>query len=153
MFTCTLMRFRQSRRAPAKHVSGTDEGLRSSYAGFVHEVLRPTRSGCDAARVEAGARSDPYSDRGDDSQDQAVRPGYPEDDLDGVCRDPGHEDDSWSRPHHRSYLRSDSRRQGAIRSKSRCGCYLGLHQNAASQANAIRNSASPRQATPIFEAY
>ncbi len=31
------------------------------------------------------------------------------------------------------------------------GCYLGLQPNAASQANAIRNSGSPRQATPIFE--
>jgi transposase len=73
---------------------------------------------CYAARAGTGARSCAPADRGDDSEDQAVRPADPATRPDRVPGDAGTAEGSWRRPPHRLDLRTDARQQGTVRTKS-----------------------------------
>jgi len=118
--------------------SWSDEVVRLPYACLRHNVLRPAQSGRYAARTGTGARSGAPADRGDDSQDQAVRPADPATRPDRVSGDTGAAEGSRRRPPHRVDLRANARQQGAVRTKSRCGLLPGL----ATAAKSVRRSRS-----------
>jgi len=64
-----------------------------------------------------GAWSGTPADRGDDHQDQAVRPADPAARANRVSRDTGAAEGSRRRPSHRPDLRANARQQGTVRTK------------------------------------
>jgi hypothetical protein len=89
-----------------------------SGARLRHNVLRSAEPGRYAAWTGTSARSRAPADRGDDSQDQAVRPADPATRPDRVSGDTGAAEGSRRRPPHSPDLRADARQQGAVRTES-----------------------------------
>jgi Transposase len=83
-----------------------------------HNVLRSAQPVRYAAGSSPGAQPGAPADRGDDSQDQALRPADPATRPDRVSGDAGAAEDSRRRPSHRPDLRADARQQGTLRAKS-----------------------------------
>jgi hypothetical protein len=99
----------------------TDEGLRAPYACVFHQMLRSAQPGGHATGTAPGSWSGTPADRGDDSEDQAVRPPDPTDDTDRVPRHPGTHEGTRCWPHHSPNVCVDSWQQAALRAKSRRG--------------------------------
>ena len=132
--------------------SWSDEVVRLPYARLRHNVLRSAQPRCYAAWTGTGARSGAPADRGDDSEDQAVRPADPAARPDRVSGDAGAAEGSRRRPPHRPDLRADARQQGAVRTKSlRWVATWACDRVEVSPEITIRSSASLMLATPIFE--
>src|SRR5271155_1239046 len=83
-------------------------------------LLREAMRGRAPARSGPGARSGARADRGDDSEDQALRPAGQATHGDGVSRDTSADPGLRRRAAHSPDVRPDAGEQGTLPSKSRC---------------------------------
>ena len=110
--------------------------MRLPTSGLVHLVLRQAMRGRAPARSGPGARSGARADRGDDSEDQALRPADQATHGDRVSRDTGANLGLRRRAAHGPDLRPDAGQQGTLPAKSRCR----LLSRPAAKAQSVRGS-------------
>ena len=121
--------------------------MRLSSSCLVHALLRQAMRGRAPAGSGLGARSG-APDRGDDKEDQALRPADQATHGDGVCRDTNADAGLRRRSAHGVDVRSDAGEQGTLPAMSAATSACG--QNAVSPGTETRSSASPRLATSTY---